>query len=451
MNDFSAALAAAKDTLNPDEYIRRVKSAVQSELNLIDPDAVVEDTKYFGHSAIPDFMVTWRHEKSQRSVFLRDTLMNVVAARDAEFIPEDAPAVIALDDEPMEERYRDRLIAQIGNRPNALITSVSALDVLDDKGSQGSPVADLVRSNFIKGAKGWVDYPDARVLIAAGTGNKSGDIASLEATVTKHFQSDAANRIGRAAQLLEMASSPVWTKDMDEHDLFGGQLSEGELRKILPWVLKSELTPEIGFWQRLGSMFTLGDLEKLHDELSGYDLSSLVEANSLTWAATRAYAGLHVAAEEDGLAQDPGIWSFIGRVLGKSLPDVGSRIHVAYKGTKLPGRASATSTTWAYLEPALTPYWLARVELKGLRRSVTVNAENSDDIRQDISEIASSLEDTYFVQSVTVRTNSTDGGTVDTQIDFGKSLAVSTGDAVLSDLTRAVEDLLIRGIPPLLS
>jgi methyl coenzyme M reductase subunit D len=131
------------------------------------------------------------------------------------------------------------------------------------------------------------------------------------------------------------------------------------------------------------------------------------------------------------------------------LPEVGSRIHVAYKGTKLPGRGSATSTTWEHLEPALLTYKLVRVELKGLRRSVTVNAEDSDDVRQDISEIASSLEDTYYVQSVTVRTDSAREGTVDTQIDFGKSLAVSTGDAVLADLTQAVQDLLIRGMGPI--
>ena len=126
------------------------------------------------------------------------------------------------------------------------------------------------------------------------------------------------------------------------------------------------------------------------------------------------------------------------------MPEVGSRIHVAYQGNKLHGRQSATSTTWDDLEPALMPYRLVRVELKGLRRSVTVNAEESDDIRQDISEIASSLEDTYYVQSVTVRTASISEESVDTQIDFGKSLAVSTGDAVLEDLTKAVQELLIR-------
>lgn len=448
MNDFRAALAAAKDTRDPEDYVRRVKSVIHSEINLIDPDAVVEDTRYFGHSAIPDFLVTWKREKSQRSVFLRDTLVNVVAARDTEFIPDDAPAVIALDDEPMEKHYRERLNAQIGQRPNALITSASTLDVLDEKGSPGSPLAELVRANFIKGAKGWVDSPEAKVLMAAGTVGESDHVAAVEAAVSKHFQSDAANRIGRAAQLLAMASSPAWTTAMEDNDLFRGQLSDGELRTLLPWVLKSGLTPEPRFWQKLGSMFSLTDLEKLHAELGGFDLSALVEANKKTWAATRAYVGLHI--DEEGEAADQaGAWSFFGRVLGKSMPEVGSRIHVAYKGTKLPGRGSATSTTWEHLEPALLAYRLIRVELKGLRRSVTVNAEESDDIRQDISEIASSLEDTYFVQSVTVRTDSTDEGTVDTQIDFGKSLAVSTGDAVLGDLTQAVQDLLIRGRSPI--
>jgi hypothetical protein len=234
---------------------------------------------------------------------------------------------------------------------------------------------------------------------------------------------------------------------LKEEEIFAGKLNDSELRSILPWLLREDQGPTAEFWNKFGAMFGFADLEKLYEELKGFDLTALIEANKGKWGVKRAYAGIHIG-EDDPLErrgpEEIGQWSFFGRAIGKSLPQYGSRLHVSHSGTKLPGRGSATSTTWESLEPVLITYKLVRVELKGLRRSVTVNAEDSDDIRWDISEIANSLEDTYYVQSVTVKTDSTDEGTVETQIDFGKSLAVSNADTTLDELTSAVEDILIR-------
>jgi hypothetical protein len=450
VRDFAAALSAAQDTRDPIDYVRRVKAVLHDEIQVLDPNAQIEDTNYYSHSAIPDFVITWRREKIQRSVFLRDTLENVVAARDAEFIPDDSPAVITLDSGRTEAPVVEKLTTQMRKRPNALVTSATTLDVIDDKElAEQSPVSELVRANFLRGAKGWVNSDEAELLLNGGSfvGGRSDE--EMQAAITKHFQSDAATRISRAATLLALAGRSEWSHDSENEDLFSGSLSDGELRSILPWILKEQPSATSGFWRKFGAMFTFGDLEKLYSELKGYDLTELLEANKATWAAKRAYAGLFVD-EEDPADEFTGMqgdrWSFHGRTIGKTLPRLGSRVHIAYSGTKLSGRGASTSTTWEVVEPALMAYRLVRVELKGLRRSVTVNAEESDDIRLDISEIANSLEDTYYVQSVTVRTAAVDEGTVDTQIDFGRSLAVSNGDSSVEDLTRAVRDILIRDV-----
>lgn len=447
MMDFMAALSAAKDTKDPEDYISRVKNVLRDELKLVDPKASIEDTQYFCHSAIPDFVITWPREKSQRSIFLRDNLQNVVAARDAEFIPSDAPAVITLDDAKQGGSVVRELAAQMEKNPNALITSASTLDVMDDKTlSENSPVSQLVRTNFIRGAKGWIDAAEAELLLGGGSTTSSPQQDAVQEAIQRHFQSDAATRISRAAHILGLAGSAEWSEQLDNDELFAGHLSEGELRSILPWLLREQPLATSGFWKKFGSMFEFSELEKLYSELKGFDLTALIESNKDTWGVKRAYAGLLVEDEtpdtEDSYS-DEYKWAFVGRTISKSLPSQGSRVHVAHSGTKLPGRGAATSKTWESLEPTLFSYKLVRVELKGLRRSVTINAEESDDIRQDISEVTNSLEDTYYVQSVTVTTDSTEEGTTETQIDFGKSLAVSDGDTTLDALTKAVENILV--------
>ena len=60
--------------------------------------------------------------------------------------------------------------------------------------------------------------------------------------------------------------------------------------------------------------------------------------------------------------------------------------------------------------------------------------QNTDDIRQDITDITGSVEDAYYVQSVTVRTDNGRGDEVDTVVDFGQSLVVTNADSVLGNI-----------------
>lgn len=452
MKDLTAVVRAATDTNNPDEYVNRVKTAIREEIKLLDPDAAVEDTRYFNHSAIPDFVVRWGKEKQSRHVFLRDSLENVLAARDAEYIPDAAPAVITLDTRPSAESTHVAMAREMAEWPGALVTTVKALDVMDDADGSSSPLSSLVRSNFVRGARGMIGADEATSLLpeeAAGDaedGTSAGEssLHALEAAIAKFFDSATALKINRTTELLRLASSSE--EDISQSlDAFSGTLDQSDLSRILPWILRDGSELSAPFMSNLGTMFDLADLEELYAELEGLDLTPLITANEDRWVARRAYSGLYIPAEEvaadEGRAPSSG-WNFRGKVLGKDLPEIGGRISVAYSGNRLKARPSATSVTWEKVQEKLEAYRLIKVDLRGLRRSVSVNAVQSDDIRQDVTQIATSVEDTYFVQAVTVRTNGPDGSDVDTGVDFGQALAVSDGDCVLGDLVALTEDFL---------
>lgn len=445
MRDLKAVVLAATDTRNPEEYIRRVKAAIHDEIILLDPTAEVEDTNYYSHSAIPDFVVRWGKNQETRHVFIRDNLENVAAARDAEYIPDVAPAVITLDMALSDNNMQAEVARQVELRPGALVTTVGALDVVDDAHDSGSPLSSLVRNNFVRGAQGMIGTNEANVLVSPTGDDTESGLGAVGVAISKFFEPHTALRINRTTELLRLAvSAPQEVEAAAE--VFSGKLDQAELVRILPWLLSDDRQLSEAYLRQIGKMFEFADLEKLYDELSGIDITPLVQANEDRWVARRAYSGLYVPNEEplDEQKSTPSWgWNFRGRTVGKDLPEVGGRISVAHSGTKLKGRPSATTATWQTVEPKLQPYRLIRVDLRGLRRSVSVNAEQSDDIRQDIADITTSVEDTYYVQSVTVRTDDGKGSDVDTVIDFGQSLAVSHADCVLKSIIAISRDFLV--------
>ncbi|HZL04848.1 MAG TPA: hypothetical protein VFE45_05435, partial [Coriobacteriia bacterium] len=128
-------------------------------------------------------------------------------------------------------------------------------------------------------------------------------------------------------------------------------------------------------------------------------------------------------------------WSFDWRALGVDLGE--QRVLVARNGQLIKGRDSSSSATWEAVAEPLSAYRLASVSLRGIRRSVTVDAEQSPDVRGDVEEVAQSLEDQYFLTHATVRVPAPGDreGTTDIDVNFGAgTLHASTG-ASLRDLT----------------
>lgn len=169
----------------------------------------------------------------------------------------------------------------------------------------------------------------------------------------------------------------------------------------------------------------------------------LVRANSGQWSLNWGYLGLAlpVALDSDDPANQPR-WSFAGGRLGA---DVGEeRIQLAKNGQLVGSRPGSSAARWLDVVPALSGYRLSGVALQGLRRSVTIDAEGSDDIRRDVEDVAASLDDEYLVTSLRIRVPSVDrDGVAEIEVDFGAGVVKSTGSgASINDMVFALGRIL---------
>lgn len=464
------------DTYDPEGYVERVKKVVRAQLEGVDGTAKVEDTSHFNHSAIPDFVVSWPGERGIRRVYLRDSYDAINAANDEAYLAPLDPVLISLDAPPAEwllevgqsadEEAFPFLPAPPSMPPahRTLVTDVHAVEVVRSSGEETTnPLATLIRANFIRGARGHVDEGRAEVLVADPEGSTTMG-ADLQGLIRETFAEDAAVRIARTARLMQLAV------EADGDDLargladVTGHFSLAEMKHLLPWLLQQAPHDKAELWRHLGGLMSFADVESMRGELGDLDVSPLIWANLDRWEANWAYLGLAIPDDEEGDQQvRRPFWSFGRRALGIDVG--GQRIYVARNGQLIKGRESSSSATWDAVAGPLGGYRLASVALRGIRRSVTVDAEQSPDVRGDVDEVAASLEDQYFVTHATVRVPAPGDkeGTSDIDVDFGASLLHSRGGASIGHLARvaagvlnyriagdAIPDILLGGqlVPP---
>ena len=437
---FLSKLHLATDTHNPEAYIERVKNTVYDELKELDGSAQIVDTRYFNHSAIPDFIMTWPKTKYQRAVYLRDSYESVIAAQDIKSLDSTAPILLALQDLESPEKRP----TEVGGE-KSLITDPSAVDLIAETSrADASPMAALVRANFARGARGLVDAPKASQLVELSDSPARSDLthAPLPDFVRENFLEDAAREMNRTAQLMELA---LGNKLTDTPELLDSPLSPAEIRHLVPWILRNARIAETDFlWKQLGTMMTFADLEAIKGELVGVNLDPLIRANSDTWRAKRAYVGLAVRDHEDPDLVSNTHWSVIGSSIGRNVKE--ERLHLADSARTLRGRSTQSSVLWTDLAEPARDFRLSRVELRGVTRSVAVNAEQSVDVREDVERVSRSFDETFFVSEVGVRLESEDPDTdgVEARVLLGDSLVVSDAGASLSDLAGVALRLVSR-------
>ncbi|MDV7246239.1 MULTISPECIES: hypothetical protein [Rhodococcus] len=460
---FRASLRDAMDTTDGLAYIDRVKAVVHSQLEELDSTAHIEDTKYFNHSAVPDFVMSWPGERGQRNVYLRDSYDSIVAGEDESYLAKVEPVLLALDtsaerSERLSNDHTERADAVSGR---TLVTDVEAVEVIAGAESTAqSPLRRLVRANFVRGARGHIDHDRAEMLVGGPSTPDSGvDQQSLATLISNSFVEDAAARITRTAQLIELAMHATSDDLRADSSLVGGKLSLAELRHLLPWLLtQPEAIRNAAFWRYVGTLMSFDDLERIRDDLSNLDVTPLITANAANWEANWAYLGVSKPqrSDEAGLATttDPGgqssdYWSFDSGRLGLNIGE--QRILVARNGQLIRARDNRSSASWEDLRGPLANYRLARVALHGIRRSITVDAEQSPDVRGDVEEVATSLEDRYYVTEATVRIPSEAAaeGMSSLLVDFGGSTVHTRTGASIRELATTAAQVLNYHSPQL--
>ena len=440
---FVETLNAAKDTRDAEEYVARVKAAVSEELNTLDSSAVIEHTSYFNHSAIPDLVLTWPREKATRSIFLRHSYQSVVDADDVEYLAGKQPVFMSLDTRESEDRRAESTLRESSSSARTLITDPTAVDVIASDGAAGSPLADLVRANFIRGGRGLIDENRAASLVGS---TQATEPSGREHLISESFSEDAAARITRTAQLIALAMDPEFSvPGEDESPLIGGKLSVAELRHLLPWLLGQDVArANSQFWRHLGDYVTFAELENIRAELADLNLTPFVSANANRWSAKWAYVGVATPVEGDDTYQlRSDYWSFRhGGALGI---DVGEqRLSVAHNGQLVSkGRDGTSSATWDRIKDAVASDRLARIDLRGITRSVILNAERSPDIRSDIQKVTDSLDDSYTVNEVAIRTKAPEEeGSTEIEVKFDNELVIANSGASVTDMARVALQVL---------
>ena len=434
---FVEALSAAKDTRDAEEYVSRVKFAVTGELASLDSSAKIEDTTYFNHSAIPDLVLTWPREKTSRSIFLRHSYQSLLDADDVSFLAQGQPVFMSLDTGERDSKNAEEMLRGASSAARSLITDPTAVDVIAAEQDARGPLADLVRANFIRGGRGVIDQGRASSLVDSAS---DGGIHERDQLIAESFSEDAAARITRSAQLIALAMGASFTlPEEGESPLVGGKLSAAELRHLVPWLLAQEsAVMNVGFWKHLGEYVTFADLENIRTDLADLDVSPLIGANASRWSAKWGYVGVSTPVDDDetyGLRSN--YWSFRnGGAVGIDIGD--QRLSLAHNGQLASkGRDGTSGATWERIKTAVASDRLARIDLRGITRSVILNAERSPDIRLDIEKVTSNLDDTYTVNDVVLRTKAPEGdGTTEVEVKYDNALVNAPREASIEDLAR---------------
>lgn len=450
MSQFTDELQFAQQILDPDAYIERVKSAVRDEFSRIDDTAVLNDTHYFNHSAVPDFVLKWP-DGSVRNLYLRNSYDSIVASNDAVRFNRARPVMLALRPPEIEESF-ELIAGQARNAPETLIADSAAFDAMTvpEAGSDVvSPIGDLIRSNLARGGRGLLTSDRVSSLLNVGAD------AALDSPgrpyidlLSESFLPESVAQISKTAQIIQVALNEKF--DLLERD---SGLSLSEIRAVMPWLLSNpNVTRSPIFWKYVGERVQFSDLLQIADEIENQDLTFLIRPNLSNWSGKRAYIGTERvptdnASKLEVKAREEGVWSILGRTLGVNFG--AARLHLATSGTAIRSRGGSSAVLWPELAGALDGFSVSSVALKGLNRSIRVNAEDSPDVSQDIEDITHSVDDIYYVRTLGLSFPSAaekdERATV--EVDFDGSIVVADQAVLLSDLARAALKVLSYRTP----
>jgi hypothetical protein len=441
------------------DIIEGVKNAVAREFETLDPAAEIETTEYFNHSYVPDLVVRWNEggRWEERSVFLRFTLRAAALGGDVRALGSTGPIVLTLREDD-DELARQSIRREVADSPALLVTDVPALDEAASVGNtrQGSPLLSLVRANIVRGARGLLDSEVVGQLAesaapTAPTDDEHGNELSLQrfaSLVEALFLSDAATRLQRAANLVKIGLSEDANQliiSEGEDSLIGGRLSDAELRVLLPYLLAApEITESRVYWSYIGSMMDLDRLETMASNLSDIDLTPLVAANLNSWSASRASLTWWADGEDTREDERATGWRIHAGILSLGIGNW--RLHLAHDGRKLRGRTDSLMARWDDLSGALQNFELARVSLRGVVRTVDVEAERDSNVRSDVVTIRESIEDDFLVPVAEVRDPASDSAAT-IEADFTKMLAMASTRVSLRALARVALELLGHRYP----
>jgi hypothetical protein len=390
-SEIARYLASERET----DLIEGVKDVVRREIFALDPNVKIADTHTFNHSYNPDFIVEWSDQGPTRArkVFLRFDLRSVYAGEDLRRL--DPGSMFVGIREGVEDRQVDPYRAELEDESNgSLLTDTSALNTFSLQAD--APMMGILGANVVRGAQGVVDSPAAEAITGVvgsdwGQGPEGrAEYLGLINTVGQHFSPDAALRLKRTAQILWMGTTGDLSPLDGEDGLVLGQLSDVELRTLVPYLLKQPQTAQhLGFWRHIGTMLTLRRLLDLAPDLLGIDINPFVVANTDRLSAKR--VKWVVDMEEQVLPT----WSITRNAL--RLKTRFGVVLFGLDGRALKAEEDARVPSWEDVAAAFSLYRMDEVSLAGIARKWTVTSEDNSSVLEDCRRLAEGTDERLFV------------------------------------------------------
>jgi hypothetical protein len=419
------AMLGADDETDLLSYMGLVKSAVIRSVEELDSAVDIKDTGYFNHSAVPDLVLSWP-DHPDRPLYVRRSYAEIAASHDVDRLADADPVLLSVGASlPGDSLWGETTFAAMRDRGRGvLITDAAAMDALSVGGMvAATPISGAVTAAILPSGHGLLDAATAERV----TTPSAELVESLEAVL-------APEALVSLSRLLDViAATAGGDLPVDEGEPF----LMDEVRELLPWLLGGEVEVSREIWRFIAERITLKHLEALGSDLAGYDLTSLCRFGASRWEAQRASLGLALRDEDGGRANSDG-WSVQGKLLTCEIGDRAFRF-TTY-GQAIKERGTRSSAAWELLRPRVNGATARQVVLRGLARSIRVNAEESPDVQADVESIVSTVRDRYYVDEMTVRYGRSEEARF-VRVLLGDAIAFNQGRASVRDLMVALADI----------
>ncbi|WP_433579701.1 hypothetical protein [Nocardia brasiliensis] len=429
------AINAAMNSATPDEIIAGVKSIVASEIEKLSPDVRIEYTDYFNHTYMPDMVLSWGGRRvEQRPIFLRNSLRLEPTLGDVRGLEDREPVVLGL--KPVDPEVGSQVRESLDRRRRVFVTDVSSIGIAGRNASGSSPanapLLGIVRNSILRSGRGMMTTSDATDLVTAAEGVVAADRISAEAALGRLemlteslLAEDGAYQVSRAGRLLQAVQTPELLAEFTTSA--SGRLSEADLGILLPYLFSHTLGFDLPgqFWRTLAELVHLEDLEVL-PAVEDMDISLLAGQAAGKWTTSRAELVLN---NEFDSGDDRTTTRWYMRA-GKLHAIIGpwKIVFVSDDNRRLKGATDSREASWDQISNIARHMIVESATLRGIVRRLTIDAEQSSNVVQDIEHVTSTLDDTYRVQQLIVRLADSDGFPV--EVDFKKMLTTVRGGSV---------------------
>jgi hypothetical protein len=290
------------DVADWDESIASVKRLVVNALRTLDRGVDIKDTRYFNHSFVPDFVLSWPREPDRhRDVYLRLDASAAFLRRDVDLLDRQSPMLLSLTPDWTKSASADLAdVVETESDSRTFVTEPNAVERLGDA-SKTSDFGQVVPAALLKGGKGWVDEPTAQSVssaansfFSAASAHEPAAVVSAVPTLTAHLDAAQSVRVLNFGRIVWEATGGEPTQYPIPTDLSG--LDDAALR----FLLEEGPSEEPAFWRSVGRLVSLERLIGLGVR-SGANLAALVRAN-----ADRLYARALVVKQTQPRLEDTG-------------------------------------------------------------------------------------------------------------------------------------------------